>query len=477
MDPVQYLQCRDANSNTDILINLIESLKKQGYETGVGTNGAMPKHGGWYDVTSEKRTKCRDRVLKFRMPLRSVAEHQALAEQWRLQCFRQHKLKQECAKRNGEDPSLISVSDSIPPTELKSYVQSGLRHHALHPETRMLEDRPLLYAYQPSLEDYEHCLIQSPMSKVLDLCTTIHLVTEEAEQNGLDDIMLGQIFKEIVKEFYPTLLVTCEKKRDVMDILDCLLAAMNTDDDIHQIQLAIEKVKRVPGVSIRVTAQILVSLQIELYTAMNPHQEIDKIKTRANRQVKRIISNFVNDKVKQKYLDYKELADRRNEDLSLDDVLDYISQLERKEGYGLKEEKVFDKNLSSILVYGNKVNKGKGFSAKKIGRIFNRGRDPSPGPHERESSVERNRPHSGRRSVSRDSSSSPHSRRNDEEDDGFPLRRSTKKEDGRDGERKYCVEYKDEDFVCGNCKLFVGCSEEKCSSCDIMDERGELCCC
>ena len=111
MDPVQYLQCRDANSNTDILIGLIESLKKQGYETGVSTNGAMPRHGGWYDVTSEKRTKCRDRVQKFRMPLRSVAEHQALAELWRLQCFRMHKLKQECAKRNGEDPSLISVSE------------------------------------------------------------------------------------------------------------------------------------------------------------------------------------------------------------------------------------------------------------------------------------------------------------------------------------------------------------------------------
>ena len=398
MDPASYLQAKDSSINTEVLIKLVEALKLQGVRTSINEE-LLPKHSGsYYDIDAEKRQLCRDRLKRFKIPVKTLQSHQGITEAYKLEIFRAHKLKQENVQRRGEDPATVFIQDTLPQSEGNSYVSCGLKHYGLDPETRLAEKRPLESVFQPVLSEYSHCIISSPISKNILLKETIFNLIEEGELNGLTEEMLANLFKDLMKKFFPSLVQAVLNKTDVYEVMETLLAGLSTESDIQKVQGVISNVTRRVGTPLAETARIIQSLQEELNTLLNPREDPEKIKKKAERQVKRVISSYVSEKTRRKYNEYKILCDRRNEELSLADIISFLQQLERKPGYEITEKKQLSQGLVPILIhqnsvkasgkhfdikcYGNNItNKGqvkvKAMSSKRMGKVFNRERRDS----------------------------------------------------------------------------------------------------
>ena len=413
MDGPSYIAAKDNSINTEVLIKLVEALRVQGLSTSL-SDDLLPKHtGSYYDIDAEKRQLCRDRMKEFKIPLKTIHQHQGICEMYKMQLFRAHKLKQENIERHGGDPATISIHDSVPQGEIKNYISVGIKTMGLDPVTRAAEKRPLETPFQPLLSEYSHCILKSPISKNILLKETIFNLCDEGESNGLTYSMMANLFKQLMVRYYPSLMQAVLNQTDVFKVLEVLLAGMNTEGDIFKVQEAISRVKRDVHVPLAETARIIQSLQEELYLLMSPREDPEKIKKRAERQVKRVISSYVSEKARRKYNEYKLLSDKRNEELSLSDILSFLTQLERRSGYRLTVPKQLDRGLIPILVhqnsiktanidcYGNSViRKGKAkvrsMTSKRIGKVFNRERRDSNGSEGRNISGKSNRRDSDR---------------------------------------------------------------------------------
>ena len=367
MDPEAWEIGLQQSQNSQVILRLIETLQKQGLSLhNDGEEVQVSTSPSYVDVTAEHRQEVRTAAMKMQWSIFSVAQAQELFESYKLQMQRVARMRQDCFLRTGIQEFSQASGDWLMPEQSRGVITAGLISYAICPRTRTASKRPLNFAHIPTLQDHIHTLTRSPISKNLDLRATLLGLLKSCSDTGHTPDQVVMVLKELMRRYLPQLYPVCSNKFDFWDILETILSAIDINVDVTRVQNTISNLVRPIGMSITELAHVLQALQIELYTLQNSRQAAHVRKKRAQAQVLRVLGSFLEDSARGKWERYKALKKRKDEELSLDQALTYLSHLETDPKHRLKTEKTFDKNLANVLVntgkvqsYGNVFRKGK----------------------------------------------------------------------------------------------------------------------
>ena len=352
MNSTSFIANEDINNHSTALIKVIEILKTQFPQVGdIEVNTPT----GYHDIQAQKRDKLWNRFYKYRLPTYTVSNFASLCENFRLEQFRAHKLKVNAKERTLDESLSSSLEDIVNPAELKYIINEGMTTFGVDPVTRIKDDYPLKYCHHIRWKDFDTVLIKSPLSKVINLYSTVLNILDEAEGRGLDHGQLGTLLTKFIEIYYPHLLNTVSTTKDIKVIFSTLLAGLDSSHDINKVQQAMSNFCRNKKMGISETGLILANLQTELYQLQNPKENAEKSRVRAEKQVAKLLPNFVEDSCKNDYMKYKQYKNLRNEELTFRQTLDYLSQLETDPVHRLKSDKNFPKNMVSITAHNNLV--------------------------------------------------------------------------------------------------------------------------
>ena len=447
MNSTSFIANEDINNHSTALLKVIEILKTQFPQVG---DIEIKSPTGYHDIQSQKRDKLWEKFNKYRLPTYTVSDFASLCEGYRMEQFQAHKLKVRAKERSLEDGGILQIEDTVSPAELKYIITEGMTTFGVDPVTRIKNDYPLRYVHHIRWKDFDTVLVKSPLSKVINLYSTVLNILEEAESRGLDHSQLGTLLTKFIEIYYPHLLNTVSTTKDIKIIFSTLLAGLDSSHDINKVQQAMGNFSRGKKMGISEAGLILANLQTELYQLQNPKEKADKSRARAEKQVAKLITNFVEDSCKNEYNKFKQYKNLRNEELSFRQTLDYLSQLETDPTHRLKTEKHFPKNMISITAHNNLVQA----HGNQIGKEERRGGRSRSNDSGRIGSRSQSRNSSWNRS--RDASTEKSETEPNTEEEKEPLTKSKPTTDKKRKRKDKSKERKKEEVLCGICIDFCG---------------------
>ena len=352
MDSSSYVAQEDIQNHSLALIDIIQAMKRHFPDFGDDLKIKAPS--GFHDILSSRREELLDKLKSYTIPTYTVSEYVSLAEAYRLEQYKAHKLRLRARDRNG-GMEHIAIDDSVSPAESKVIVQEGLKSFGICPHTRVKEEMPLRFQHVVKLKDFESNIVRSPISKTLNLYETILNLLEDSQAHGLDYLQLGILFTKLIDSHLPHLSNTVSTSRDVKIIFNTLLSGLDAGASIRKVTATINNYVRKTKHSIQETGFILCNLQYELYHLQSPKEALDSCRKRAENQIKKILPNFVEEVTKNEFIRYKRIKDLRNEPLSFRQCLNYLSQLEVDSKYALKTEKHFPKSSTAASVFRTQI--------------------------------------------------------------------------------------------------------------------------
>ena len=444
MNSASFIANEDLSNHSTALIKVIEVLKTQ--FPGAIDDVEISTPTGFHDIQAKKRSQLWDKFNKYILPTYSVSDFSSICESYRLEQFRAHKLRILARERNGDLGPAPVLEDTLSPAELRNIIVEGLVSFGVWPATRVKEEHPLKYVHPIRWRDFENALVRSPLSKTINLYDTVSNILDEAQNRGLDYAQLGQLIGKFIDIYYPHLSNHTASTKDIKVIFGTLLSGLDIGTDITKVQAAMSSFSRTTRTSINETALILANLQCELYQLQTPLEKMSKSRMRAEKQVAKILPNFVEDSCKAEYFKYKQYKNLRNEELSFRNTIDYLCQLESDPKHSLKGVKSFPKSLvaitankNTVAVFGNQVG-----GEKKNQNKSNYGSREGSRNSSRNSSFTRSRENSVERTMD-----VPEEEKTEEVE-----KESTKKKKLKPRRRSRSTDRKD--ILCGICLDFCG---------------------
>ena len=228
--------------------------------------------------------------------------------------------------------------------------------YALCPNSLERLERPLKYAYTPSLADFQQEIIFFPMTKVLNLIETLQNCMKRGQALGYDRNQFIMVLKTFIDIHAKEFAATIRPLTGTHACFKAVLTLVHTYDILPTINSQLRKLTRYPKESIHQFFLKHTSLLNVKIKYSQPHLTATQVENKAEAIAKTALVNFVEDNTKENYLQFIKVQNSIGEPVSLIDSLNFIRDLESSSPhFALQENKSGNYEIETNI-YTNTIN-------------------------------------------------------------------------------------------------------------------------
>ena len=353
MNHFEYIQNKTQIQQSDVLNTILGALGRNGENANLGLD-PIREIGSFADINIKKCADLRRRLSEYKPPLWSKSGLLTWWEMNRTMEFENHRLNLSQADRLGIPRPL--ATDDLPPQESQTHITDGLVTYGVDPVTRDRLDGPIRFSHQVKLKDHVNCIIISSSSHNFNLYESICKMLESAQELGYDFTQLATLFKLLINKYVPTLAEAVTHVTDYEEIFEFLLSAIDSQNAVDTIKAAIGKVVRRPGDPLKPIIQKLSCLTQELFSEQQyPVINKAKMKERVARKVCSLLPSYISREASKELERYKTSREGTvglgGDQVTLDECMEFIVQLESKHNYKLKEVASANRDFVKAIIH------------------------------------------------------------------------------------------------------------------------------
>ena len=360
MNYIEYIQQKTQLQQSDVLNTILGALGRNGENADLGLD-PIREIGSFADINIKKCADLRKRLSEYKPPLWSKSGLLTWWEMNRTMEFENHRLNLSQADRLGIPRPL--ATDDLPPQESQTHITDGLVTYGVDPVTRDRLERPIRFSHQVKMKDHVNCIIISSSSHNFNLYESVCKMLESAQDLGYDFTQLATLFKLLINKYVPTLAEAVTHITDHEEIFEFLLSAIDSQNSVETIKAAIGKVVRKPGDPLKPIIQKLSCLSQELFAEQQyPIINKVKMKERVARKVCSLLPSYISREASKELERYKTSREGTvglgGDQVTLDECVEFIVQLESKHNYKLKEVASANKDFVRAIIHTSVAKKG-----------------------------------------------------------------------------------------------------------------------
>ena len=309
------------------------------------------------DQLGEFKDKVRRLWENYKSPRRTIADAHSEFYVYRTGVKKDYENKEAfnvsaAMRENKYVPSLP------PPTfpECEPVVQAGDRFFPCCPRTGQVLAEVLENPFKVTLEDFGHLVVITPHSNSLHILESVQQMLIYGELIGLTRSTMSNIFKEMIRTYLPSHFGIFNLLSDPNEVFNSVVSLVNYDSLMANIKKAIMQIERKIGDSIEGPLNTYKSLLLEASGLENPLLERHKAISRAEKQCINVAGYLVESELKNCLDLLRARFDYRMEKRpSLENIVAFITDLERMDQYRLKSPKRLLGNNINCSLFTNDV--------------------------------------------------------------------------------------------------------------------------
>ena len=276
-----------------------------------------------------------------------------------ISAYEQAKIQANIAERKQEaltsanpnvtvHPILMDLNYVVPDLS-EPFVKLEGAYFAINFHNGIVQTEPLLHPDGELFHEIEkEILVLSKTSHHVNVLDTLDRIIDRAKSKGLSRDNMNTLIKDFVHAYIPQLSGSITNRSTPDLIFESVLASVNFTTIANQIRSAINKLSRAPGQSIDHIFHSYISLLLELAYIEQPTMSTSAAAKKASKEAIRNLKYFL-EKNMAKELDELRRMKLMNldEELTADEVLEFITMTECNPIYQLKSVKsMADTNIS-----------------------------------------------------------------------------------------------------------------------------------